>query len=133
MGIYTEIGGIIKTKWNEVFIKNKEFLIRGGFLMKRVSKALLTNGEGRDSSVSAWYVFLKVTGSGKIVRKFKITKQCLPLGNDISKTFSFMIEKNIPTFYEAISTCSVMILNYENDLAYFRFSTFNNLRFFVFL
>jgi hypothetical protein len=59
--------------------------------MKRVSKALLTNGEGRDSSVSAWDVFLNVTGSGKQIKVCtkmydKITKQCLLFGNDISET-----------------------------------------------
>ncbi len=87
--------------------------------MKRVSEALLTNGEGRDSSGSVWDVFIKVSGYGKQIKVCakiydKITKKCSLLGNDISKTFSFMNEKNIPTFYEAISSCSVMILNYEN-------------------
>jgi hypothetical protein len=39
MDIFTGKGGIIKTKWNGVFIKNRAFLIGEGFLIKRVSEA----------------------------------------------------------------------------------------------
>ncbi len=31
--------GVIKAKWNEVFIKNRGFLIREGTFNKRVSEA----------------------------------------------------------------------------------------------
>ncbi len=46
MDIYTEKGGIIKTKWNGVFIKNRAFLIGEGFLIKRVSEAYWRMEEG---------------------------------------------------------------------------------------
>ncbi len=48
-------------KWNEikVFIKNGAFLIREGSFNKSVSEAYPQIGEGRGTSGSAWYIFVK--------------------------------------------------------------------------
>jgi hypothetical protein len=58
MDIYTEIGGMIKTKCKEVFIKNRTFLIREGFLIKGHVKLIVEWRKGREMAQDVHETFL---------------------------------------------------------------------------
>ncbi len=64
MDIYTENGGIIKTKWNEEFIKNGIIFNKRGLFNKGVSEA--EQMEGRVAQeVLRWFLILTGPVSGK--------------------------------------------------------------------
>ncbi len=88
MGIYTEIRGVLKIRLNEVFIKNKTFLIREGIWIKGRVKLINELEKGRDGSGSAWDVFfIKGYGSGKWIKVW------MKLYDKITKLFIISFER----------------------------------------
>ncbi len=90
MDIYKESGAIIKMKWNEVFIKNKAFLIRDGFLMRKGEWSLSMNGEGRAAQEVREMFLWKLTdpvSRWKFAQKFMIKSPKFILNIKPSRSF----------------------------------------------
>jgi hypothetical protein len=62
MGIFTGNGGIIKTKWNEVFIKNRAVLIKGGWVK------LITEWKREGQLRKCLRCFVNINRSSKRIR-----------------------------------------------------------------